>query len=81
MVAAGVTRPQLAAQVELMHAIVENGPWVLIPDPDLRVLASRHVADAVAGLAAEIGADDAQAAAERSRGPGSPPLRLPVRDG
>ncbi|WP_433730865.1 hypothetical protein ACQP2Y_21210 [Actinoplanes sp. CA-051413] len=62
--------------VETMHGVVENGRWVTIPDPELRGLVGRYVADAVAALAAEVGADDAQAAAEELRGGGQLPISL-----
>lgn len=66
----------LAEQIDLMHGIVENGPWVNIGDPALRDLVSRHVADAVKVLAAEIGADDAERAAAEARGEGALPLSV-----
>lgn len=66
----------LVDQVELMHGIVENGAWVLISDPALRGLVGRYVGDVVALLAAEIGADDAQAAGEELRRGGQLPISL-----
>lgn len=58
---------------EIALGAVENGPWVLIPDPALRDLVCRYVADAVAEIAAAVGADEARAAAREVRGAGPLP--------
>jgi hypothetical protein len=49
---------------------------VLIPHPPLRELVGRYVADAVAELAAAIGADGAEAAARELRGTGHLPITV-----
>lgn len=67
-------RSRLTDADDVMYGILENGPWVLIPDPDLRDLVSRYVADTVAAVAAELGLDDVESAAKCLRRPG----RLPV---
>lgn len=63
----------IADLTETMLGLVENGPHVLIPDPSLRDLVGRYVADAVAELAAAVGADEAEAAARQVRGTGPLP--------
>jgi hypothetical protein len=60
---------RLAEQADLMLGVIENGPWVLIPDPRLRELVGRYVAAAVVELAGEVGADAVQAAALKVRTP------------
>lgn len=55
---------------DIALGVVENGPWMLIPHPSLRDLVGRHVADAVAEIAAAVGADEAEAAARKVRGAG-----------
>lgn len=55
---------------EAILAEVENGPWVLIGDPEQRELVRRHVFDALKHIAAEGGLDEALAgikAAEAKR--------------
>jgi hypothetical protein len=55
---------RLAEANEALCAAVENGPWVLIPDPDLRRLVGEYVADACHHIAAAAGLDEAM---ERAR--------------
>lgn len=44
---------------EIIVGVVENGPWVLIPDPRLRQLVGEYVADACHSIAAAAGLDEA----------------------
>jgi hypothetical protein len=54
---------RLAEVAEAIHANVENGPWMLIQDPDLRTLVREYVADACHSIAAAAGLDGAMEAA------------------
>jgi hypothetical protein len=71
---------RLAGMAELMHGILENGPWVLISDPALRDVVSRHLADALLDIAGEGKMPDVCAVAERLRGPGRLPTELPEQE-
>jgi hypothetical protein len=50
---------RLADANEALCAAVENGPWVLISDPDLRRLVGEYVADACHHIAAAAGLAEA----------------------
>lgn len=71
---------RLAGMADLMHGILENGPSVLIPDPALRKVVSRHLADALLDIAVEAKLPDVCAVAERLRGPGRLPTELPEQE-
>jgi len=50
---------RLAAANDILIATVENGPWVLIPDPQLRQLVGEYVAETCHTIAAAAGLDEA----------------------
>lgn len=56
---------------------VENGPWVLIPDPSLRNLVGRHFADMGREVARDAGLGEAFAVCALRRGAGPLPAELP----
>lgn len=58
-----MTPDRLAEVAEAIHANVENGPWQLIGDPDLRALVREYVADACHNIALAAGLDGAMEAA------------------
>jgi hypothetical protein len=50
---------RLAGINDLLIATVENGPWVLIPDPQLRQIVGEYVAENCHTIAAAAGLDEA----------------------
>ncbi|MEU3452223.1 hypothetical protein ABZ671_01070 [Micromonospora sp. NPDC006766] len=50
---------QLADAAETIAGILENGPWALIPDPQLRQFVAEYVAVACHSIAAAAGLDTA----------------------
>jgi hypothetical protein len=73
-------KQRLDAMASARLGALENGPWVLIPDPALREVLSRHVADALVEVAVEGKMLDACAVAERLRGLGRLPIELPEQE-
>lgn len=67
---------RLAEAREVMLGVLDNGAWVLIPDPDLRGMVARYVADAIAHTAFELGFADVRDAAEALRRGGQLPISL-----
>lgn len=50
---------RLAEASDMLIGAVENGPWVLIPDPALRELVGGYVADTCHSVAGAAGLDEA----------------------
>jgi hypothetical protein len=56
-------RARLASAADMIAGQVENGPWHLITDPNLRALVGEYVAEVCHSIAAAAGMDDAMVAA------------------